>query len=650
MLRWFKQTCFSNLELESQKNRLLVFLMIPIFLLAELNIAVNVPLWHPTNLQFSLVYLLIFGCCLFLITLPSMQKAFKYIVMSSMILFSMFQLWLFNDYPIIYQIMYINLALALIYLDGYLVMFTGLTTALLTGLGFIFWKNVFFPQIDIALANIPIILILQTTVVLWGVTKIGVRFNHYIHHNQRMNQLLRENEQHLLLIHEKNQALEQYAAQVEKLAVLEERNRVARELHDTIGHSLTSIIAGLELLKRTAADQKETAEGKIDSLLLTARNGLEEVRQHVHMMDKTEADEPLGESIERLASEFARNADTAIEFIQEGEPSALTANQRLALLRCVQEALTNAVRHGDATRIRVLLRNQDNELTLKIEDNGRGTDELSYGFGLKSMQARMDAVHAKLEISSGFEGGFTIICRLPLRVDVNSSEIRILLAEDQELIAESFSLLLQMEEDLSVTGIARDGADAVEQCEMKMPDLLLMDIHMPVMDGVEATRIIKHRWPQIKIIILTSFQDIGQAAEAISYGADGYLLKSVQPKHLAAAIRMVNAGGSLVSMETAHLLLKHQQEAQDMLLKAPHNKLQEDVKEADSSKVLSGNLNDKEIEILNYLADGLKYKEIAQKMNYSEGTVKNYVSTIYSKLSVENRMQAVKKAQELNRI
>ncbi|MGZ4111634.1 MAG: DUF4077 domain-containing protein [Tumebacillaceae bacterium] len=637
MFHWLKRTCFTNLEIDSQKNKLFLFMLFPLLVFAECNISFNTPLTSSTNLHFLSVYLLYYGLSLVLILFPSLEKAFKYIVLSGMLVLSAYQLWLFNDFPIVYQIMYINLALALIFLSGALILYIGLATAAFTTFGFFAWKDTFFPQVDIRLANIPIIFILQMTIVLWGVTKIGVRFRDYIHHNQTMKQLLQENEQQLLLIHEKNRSLAQYAKQVEQLAVLEERNRVARELHDTMGHTLTSMIAGLEVLKHT------TEAPKIDSLLFAARKGLEDVRNHVHQTDHSQADEPLPESIKRLADEFAENANVTVPFHVAGDPLDLSPQHRLTLLRCAQESLTNAVRHGQANRIRIELSYEHTAVRLTIDDNGSGTDELVYGYGLHAMQTRIEALHGALQITTGNAQGMTLTCRVPVRSLPSASEIRLLLVEDHELIAESFRILLGMEADFHVVGLAGNGEEAIRKCEQEVPDVILMDIQMPVMDGIEATRQIKQRWPHVKVVILTTFQDIENAALAISLGAEGYLMKSVQPKYLAETIRIVHAGGTLISMETAKLLVE-ERAATHQAAPTVHDEGHM------PSDELRGTLSPKEIEILTYMADGLKYKEIAQRMNYSEGTVKNYVSILYSKLSVENRMQAVKKAHEANLI
>ncbi|NOV02285.1 DUF4077 domain-containing protein [Paenibacillus planticolens] len=645
MLRWLKETCFTNLELEAQKNRLLFFLLCgPIFIMAELNISTYYSLLDPINGRFLLVILVFFGILLSLLFVPTAEKNYKYFFMTGMLLFSMFQLWTFNDNSLIYQIMYINLALSLVYLNGQLIIYTGVTTVILTALGFIFGKNLFFPHMDGATVNGSIVIVLQTTVVLWGVTQIGNRFHYFIDHNTQMKMLLEDNESQILLIHEQNRALTEYSKQVEQLTIVEERNRISRELHDTIGHTLTSMIAGLELTKREIGLNQQESEKhieRLDTLLHLARRGLEDIRDHVHNADTIGLNESLVDRISQLGSELSVNTGIMVEFHSEGVVYPMPQVQHLALLRCAQEALTNAVRHAGANRIRIELRYQDDKIRLEVKDNGAGAAEekLQQGFGIKTMKERIASALGTVEVASEFGGGVRVTCEIPVRKHGNTNNIRLLLAEDQELIAESFRILLNMEPDLRVIGVSGDGRSLVDLCELEVPDVILLDIHMPTMSGVEALSIIKQRWPEIKVIILTTFQDTDTAAEAISLGAEGYLLKSVQPKHLAEAIRIVNSGGSLISMETARLLADTRKEQRQTLQDAPKHELQ-------GTNGLHG-LTEKELEIVRYLSDGMKYKEIAQKMHFSESTIKNYVSIIYSKLNVENRTQAVNKVQNL---
>lgn len=204
--------------------------------------------------------------------------------------------------------------------------------------------------------------------------------------------------------------------------------------------------------------------------------------------------------------------------------------------------------------------------------------------------------------------------------------IKVLLVDDQELILESLNIVMSMEEDLQIVGLAENGEEALKGCEQLMPDIVLMDINMPVMDGVTATALIKQRFPAIKIIMLTSYKEVDYVLEALSHGAEGYLLKALHPKDLAAGIRVVQAGGTLISQEMASKMIKSINHTTRI-----HNEF---------------GLTVREIEVLQKLASGLRNQDIAEAMYLSEGTVKNYISAIYSKLNVKGRREAARIARE----
>jgi len=205
--------------------------------------------------------------------------------------------------------------------------------------------------------------------------------------------------------------------------------------------------------------------------------------------------------------------------------------------------------------------------------------------------------------------------------------IKILLADDQELILESLRIVLSLEEDFEIVGLAKNGEEAIEGCEQTQPDIVLMDINMPVMDGVAATARIKERFPATKVIILTSYQEVEYVLAALSHGAEGYLLKAIHPRELAAGIRVVHAGGTLITQEMASKMIKSMNQTP-----AP----------ASNEYGLSA----REMEVLHKLASGMRNQDIAEALFLSEGTVKNYISTIYSKLNVTGRREAARKARD----
>ncbi|MEH7072778.1 response regulator transcription factor [Neobacillus drentensis] len=211
--------------------------------------------------------------------------------------------------------------------------------------------------------------------------------------------------------------------------------------------------------------------------------------------------------------------------------------------------------------------------------------------------------------------------------------IKVLIVDDQELIRESLSIVLGGEDDLEIVGVAEDGKMAAAMTQQFLPDLVLMDIHMPVMDGVEATRQIKSQLPKVKVIILTTFQELEYVREALAAGAEGYLLKAIHPRDLAAGIRLVHHGGTLITQEIAKQLIA------DWI-----NPLEQP--KAEKNKKTSYGLTEREMEVLMVLAQGASNREIARKLFLTEGTVKNYISNIYSKLEVTGRQKAVFKAKE----
>jgi DNA-binding NarL/FixJ family response regulator len=211
--------------------------------------------------------------------------------------------------------------------------------------------------------------------------------------------------------------------------------------------------------------------------------------------------------------------------------------------------------------------------------------------------------------------------------------IKLLLVDDQELIRESLAFVINTDEEIEVVGLAANGQEAVELCEKLKPTIVLMDIQMPVMNGIEATKMIKHRWPNTKVMILTTFQEVEHVIEALSIGAEGYLLKAIHPKDLISGIKHIHHEGTLLSQNLAKALVEQAQLSK---------------KEEDKKQKPSYGLTEREEQILQCLAVGLSNKHISERLFLSEGTVKNYISSIYHKLDVKDRVQAALKAKEEN--
>ncbi len=220
------------------------------------------------------------------------------------------------------------------------------------------------------------------------------------------------------------------------------------------------------------------------------------------------------------------------------------------------------------------------------------------------------------------------------------SKIKLLLVDDQVLFVESLKKLFELTvKNVEVVGTAPNGKVALEMAASTNPDIILMDIRMPEMDGVECTRLIKEKFPQIKILILSTFEDDEYVMEAFQYGAVGYLLKDVPPQELIAAIHSIYHGGVTVSPKMATKLA-------EKLFQANHTQLGRPNRNPVNSNPWIKELSNKEKEILRLIAKGYNNREIAHRLFIAEQTVKNYVSIIYLKIGARDRIQAARIAAE----
>ncbi len=214
-----------------------------------------------------------------------------------------------------------------------------------------------------------------------------------------------------------------------------------------------------------------------------------------------------------------------------------------------------------------------------------------------------------------------------------SEKIRLMLVDDQRLMRDGLRTLLELEPDFTVVAEAENGVQAIPLYEEVRPDVVLMDIRMPEMDGVEATRRLVERWPETLIIILTTFDDDQYIFEGLRAGALGYLLKDVSGAELADAIRTVKSGGALIEPSVARKMVAEFARLTPASTQAADRLLEP--------------LTEREEEVLRLLAQGLSNKEIAMRAHLAEGTVKNYVSAILTKIGARDRTQAALRAKEL---
>lgn len=206
--------------------------------------------------------------------------------------------------------------------------------------------------------------------------------------------------------------------------------------------------------------------------------------------------------------------------------------------------------------------------------------------------------------------------------------IRVIIAEDQKLLRESFKNIIENNSDIKVVACATNGSEAYNLCKEYKPDVVLMDLSMPICTGTEATKLIKTKFPSIRVLILTASNDTKDVTDAISSGADGYILKDISTEELILSIRSTSLGLGIVTKDILNPIVSN-------LRKENKNTNKKTV----AIKGINVSLTEREINIVSMIVDGKDNKEIGAALYIAEGTVKNIITEIISKLQLKDRTQ-----------
>lgn len=421
------------------------------------------------------------------------------------------------------------------------------------------------------------------------------------------------------------------------LAATKEREHLARDLHDGIGQTLGYMSMQIDLVQGLLqGDRQSGVKQMLSNLGDTARQTNREVREYILGLNKgarpavqQEFFFTLQEYCRRIRQEYQFGIDL---FLPETLPDVLaSAAVETQLTYIIREALQNARKHSGSAQASLTIEVGDEFVQAVVEDTGTGWSGTEHRkgahFGMGVMRSRAEEVGGTLQVESLPEKGMRITARLPRKLaEENLSRLRILLADDHPLFIDGVQTML-LARGANVIGIAKDGIEALEITRALKPDLILMDINMPRMNGLEVTRSIKAEAPGIKIVMLTTSIDENDLFAALSAGAAGYLLKGMNADEFTTLLAEIAYGEALFSSDMAVKMLN--------IFARPELQIS-----PTQPRDQFAGLNETQHNVLNMIAQGLTYKEIGTRLFLTERTVKYHMGEILKRLQLKGRRAA----------
>ena len=408
------------------------------------------------------------------------------------------------------------------------------------------------------------------------------------------------------------------AVQASRRAIVEgreeERRRLRRDLHDGLGPVLTGIAFQADAVVNLADTDPAEVRALGGEIRGAVGDALADVRRLIYQLRPAALDEwGLVEAVRRHAQRLAP-LDTRIT---AGEVPALSAAVEVAAYRIVTEALTNVARHSTAGCAEVVIAPSRGALCLTVRDDGaglaravagRGRAAVAAGAGRRAGRRPGGGADAVRWRGQGVAAGVRMT-------------IRVVLADDHPVVRRGLGAMLRSVDDIDVVGEAADGHEAVRAAVTLSPDVIVLDIHMPGLDGVSATREIRRAAPEVGILMLTMLDDDASVRAAVSAGAGGYVLKGDPQDRIVRAIHAVACGDAFLTAGVARLVMD-----------APPDPF--------------AALTARERQLLELLAAGVPTTAMARRLGVAPKTVSNTLSTVYAKLGVTNRTEAALRARD----
>jgi PAS domain S-box-containing protein len=443
--------------------------------------------------------------------------------------------------------------------------------------------------------------------------------------------------------------------QQQALTMLRERERLARELHDTVGQVIGYVQTQTQAIRDLlAAGKLDLTNQALEQLALVTHETNADVRTFI-LGVQTGGSPEYGffASVERYLERYEQiyGVRASLTIAPELAEHAFAPVVEAHLVRIIQEALSNVRKHAEASAVRVDFEAHADQMQLVIADDGRGfasapiATDSGHHFGLRSMRDRVSEIDGSIRIDSHPGRGTRVVVHVPLAA-LNMPRVeglRLLLVDDQPLFLEGLQNMLAAR-GVSVVGTAANGAEAQAQARLLQPDVILMDVDMPVCNGLEATRRIKAEFPEIQIVMLSVSTDDQNLFEAIKSGASGYLLKNLEVGDFFALLARLERGEVALSPVMAQKMLQEFARFNNadatVAATAPDRPTERELAAGE-------HLTDLQREVLALVAQGHPYRIVGERVGYSERSVKKIMSEIIQQLHMQNRAAVIAYARKI---
>jgi len=414
----------------------------------------------------------------------------------------------------------------------------------------------------------------------------------------------------------------------------EERRRIAQDLHDSTGQNLVALATMLGRLNKSVPSVGRRSRTLLSECVALSNQCIREVRTLSYLLHPPLLDEAgLEEAIREYVTGFSKRSGIEVKLEMSRRLGRVARDIEQALFRVVQEALTNIQRHSGSQQARIRI-HRNSDLTLEVSDLGRGVSASAHrgkqktrfevGVGILSMQERVKLIGGRLDIVST-DHGTTVRATVPFGRN-QMKKLRILLADDHGLVRVGARAVLQSQHGWRVVGEAVNGREAVEKAIELKPDVAVVDIGMPELDGIEVTRQIRTSAPETRVLVLTMHESGQMVRRALDAGASGYLLKSDLTESLAKAVETVADGNRFLPPKVSEIVME------EFLSSTSKNQQGESA---------STPATPREVEVIRLLAEGKTNKEIAALLGITVRTVETHRAKIMLKLRLHSLAELI---------